>query len=70
MLREIGLATPVLIILVAIAIVVVLRLTTEFGVFSAGTFGVTSETALSWGQTETGAVPEGLEIESTEETAD
>jgi hypothetical protein len=66
MLREIGLAAPLLIILTAIVVVLVLSQTTTFGPF-AGNIGVTEETALTWGQQQ--AAPADEAAEETDDAA-
>lgn len=75
MLREIGLVRLILTLVTAAAVIVVLTQTTEFGPLAGG-FGVTDETALSWGQG-ADAAPEATEApaaeatdEATEEPAD
>lgn len=50
MLREIGVAVPLLIVLTVVVLLVVLSQTTEFGVLSSGSVGVTESTALTWGE--------------------
>lgn len=49
MLREIGLATPLLIILIVIVIFAAISQTTQLGPLAGG-IGVGEEQALSWGQ--------------------
>jgi hypothetical protein len=50
MLREIGLATPILIILTVIVVLAALSQTTDFGPLAGGV-GVSPESALIWGET-------------------
>jgi hypothetical protein len=83
MLREIGLGTLLLIILTIVVGVVALMQTTEFGPFATSSIGVTSETALVWGQNadlvvdeeeadaaESDTAAEEDEAEATEEASD
>ena len=58
MIREIGLGTLLLIILTIVIGVVALSQTAEFGPFATSSIGVTSETALIWGQNADSAVEE------------
>jgi hypothetical protein len=67
MLREIGLATPILIVLTIIAVLIGLITSTQFGPL-AGKIGVTEETALIWGQS-AAPLAEATE-EATPEAAD
>ncbi len=70
MLREIGLATPLLIILTVVVIFAALSQTTGFGPLAGGV-GVSEEQALSWGQVlepAAEATPEATEAVIVDET--
>ncbi len=69
MLREIGLGTLLLIILTIMVGVAVLT-TADFGPFAVNSIGVTSETALVWGQNAEMAVDEAEETNGEAETAE